>query len=309
MTSSNNSWICDGTPKNGREYSGLGGAHEPHENHALDCEICGLPRESSQPGKKGDSGNLLKKVIPLAIVAIAVVGGGAAYTLIMSRCEPGTEKIDGQCIDPFLEPYQEATEQGNKAIIIADNYQALEELEKARTILSDATAQLTQIPTEALIYPEVETTLEEYQQKETEISSNLEQEKAALRTLQEAEAIAETAATRTNTANTASQLEAAKQKWQEAIAKLQKTDDNTLVVSSVQQYQSDYEEQIANIDDRIATIARQNRPRPSVNTNYRTPGPKRSSPPRTRTTAPQPKPQAAPSDPCAVVPKPDYCRF
>lgn len=312
MTSSN-SWICDGTPKNGEEYPGLGEAHQPHENYSLDCEICGLPKESWQPGAKKGSGKLFKMAIPIAVAGIVavVVGGGAAYyTFVMNRCDLGLEKIDGQCIDPFLQPYQEARQQGYEAISIAKNYQTMEDLKKAQTVLVDATNKLNQIPTEASIYPEVETTIEQYQQKETEINSDLTKEETALEKLAEVETIAKTAEEQTEKADNTALLNAAKQKWQEARNKLQEIDTNTLVANGIQQYQSNYDKQITSIDERIASIAKQNRPRLSTNTNYRPPTAQRNlSTRQNKVTQPQPQPQAVPADPCAVVPKPDYCRF
>lgn len=313
MTSSE-SWNCDGIPKNGREYSGLGGEHPPHENYSLDCEICGLPRESQVIGGKPPGVPIpIKTIATVAIVGVvAIAGGVTAYNLIAKGCETGLEKIDGECIDPFLEPYQEATQQGNEAISLASNYQTVEDLKIADTSLSEAITELSQIPSEALVYPEVATRLEEYEQKSTEINSHIERETIAQATIAEVETIAQTAQEQTEVAQNTSQLTAAKEKWLEAKNKLGEIESDTLVTPVAQQYQSDYDQQIADLDERIATVARQNAPRPSVNRN---PQPKATTPPvrqptPTKSTTPaRTQPKAIPSDPCAGDNPPANCRF
>ena len=42
-------WICNGIPKNGKEYPGLGVPHLPLASYADICIQCGLPRESAIP--------------------------------------------------------------------------------------------------------------------------------------------------------------------------------------------------------------------------------------------------------------------
>ena len=313
MTSSE-SWNCDGIPKNGREYSGLGGEHPAHENYSLDCEICGLPRESqSSKGKSPEVPIPIKTIATVIILGVvAIAGGVTAYNLIAKSCEAGLEKVDGECIDPFLEPYQKATQQGNEAISLASNYQTVEDLKIADTTLSEAISELSQIPSEALVYPEVETRLEEYQQKRTEITSNIERETAAQAKLEEVATIAQTAKEQTEVAQSTTQLTAAKEKWLEAKNKLNKIDSDTLVTSVAQQYQSDYDQQIVDLDKRIATVAQQNPPRPSVN---RTTQPKATTPPVRQPTRTKVNPsvrtlpQVIPSDPCAGDNPPQNCRF
>ena len=318
MTSSNN-WICDGVPKDGKDYSGLGGAHSHHENYSLDCEICGLPKESSNPSSNKDSTKLLKIVAPVAAaILVTVLGGGAVYyNLVINRCQPGLEKIDGQCIDPFWQTYQEAIQQGNQAIALLNQYQNLEELEQAQTIIANAINQLIQIPTEARIYSEVKTRLEEYKQKEAEINSHLARENLAQQKLAAISSIVDIAQEQTTTAKNISQLKTAKQKWSEAKNKLEEIDTNTLIINLIEQYRFDYDRQIKNIDERISSIAKR---------NHHTSNKKAYVPPvHTRKTAPKPKirktvsqpknriipkqPKAINSDPCAIIPQPLNCRF
>jgi branched-chain amino acid transport system substrate-binding protein len=42
------SWICDGTPKDGKDYPNCSGPHEPYENYGSDCAVCGLPKEATE---------------------------------------------------------------------------------------------------------------------------------------------------------------------------------------------------------------------------------------------------------------------
>ena len=300
--SSSEKWICDGIPKDGKNYSGLGGEHEPHENYSADCEICGLPKESLEQLKSSGSG-FPKPVLIAGLALLTLVGGGGAAYTLMAGCEAGLEKIDGQCIDPFLQPYREATEQANNAIDIATNYQSIEELKKAKFIVSNSLSQLNQIPSEALIYPEVEIKLEEYKAKKAEINSNLEKEDIALANLKEAETIAQQAQLETNGDRTTSQLTAARQKWENAKNKLQEINSSSLVISQAQKYRSDYELQIKNINGRIAAMARKrpSSPRPSYKPPVRNSRRKRKySPPNTNKTPP--------SDSCAVN-KSSNCLF
>lgn len=313
MTSSK-SWICNGIAKDRKEYSGLGGAHEPHENYSPDCEICGLPRESQESPAISLIDYLSTRALMIVVIAgiLAMVGGVAAYTFIAKGCEPGLEKIDDQCIDPFLQPYQEAKLQGDEAINLASNYQTIEDLERAELTLSNAITQLSQIPSEALIYQEVKTELEGYKTKKEEINSNWKKEKAAKDKLEEIKNIVQVAKSKTDAAKTTSQLAAAKQKWEDAKNKLKEISSTRLITSFVEKYRSDCNQHIKSIDERIALIARQNSsPRPS--NTYKTPVKnyrgikRRSSPPRSKTKI-HPK-KSTPSDPCADSNQSSNCLF
>jgi branched-chain amino acid transport system substrate-binding protein len=91
MTSSN-SWICDGIAKNNQKYTGLGGAHPPHENYALDCEICGLPKESSII--KSQKSVLPKTLIPVALIVLGILGYGLLN--IINKPQSSVEEIQSE---------------------------------------------------------------------------------------------------------------------------------------------------------------------------------------------------------------------
>lgn len=92
------SWKCDGEPKNGKTYSGQYsiGKHEPHENHSLDCPMCGLPKEAMD-----NSPQLPKWVKPAAITGGAVLTVlVVAFVFIPKSCPTGQQKINGICLAP-----------------------------------------------------------------------------------------------------------------------------------------------------------------------------------------------------------------
>ena len=104
-----NSWICDGIPKDGKQYPNCSGEHEPYENFGPDCVLCGLPQEALKPGKgkpgKAGSGTTISgpsrpSAAPL-IVAIAAlialgVGGFGIYQLISSQGQQGKQTENSQ---------------------------------------------------------------------------------------------------------------------------------------------------------------------------------------------------------------------
>ena len=304
MTSSK-SWICDGIPKDGKEYPDLGGAHDPYVNYAPDCDECGLPKESSVPSSQ--SIPITTVIIAAVALVIVMAGGGVFYAVKMKGCETGLEKIDGQCIDPFLQAYQDAAQQGDGAITIANSYQTLEDLEQAQLTLANAVTKLVQIPSEALVYRQVETKLEEYDQKRVEINNNITKEKAAQEKLNEVATLASVAKEETDLAKTTSQLTAAKQQWKEAKNKLKEIDNTSLIASQIGQHQSDYDQEIKLIDERIAKLNIPPTPAPKPKP-YR---PRRTSPTPKQVVPAKPrvKPNTSPYDPCAVENPPSNCRF
>jgi uncharacterized protein (DUF885 family) len=66
--------------------------------------------------------------------------------------------------------------------------------------------------------------------------------------------------------NSRSQLKAAKDKWQEAIAQLETIGKNTLVGDRVSGYKSDFQKQIDNLDARIASLSA---PSPAVSSRQK----------------------------------------
>ena len=70
-------WLCDGEPKNGKDYPNCSGPHEPYENTGPDCLICGLPQEAMQPRgirPPGTRPNWLIRAIATGFIAVIAVG-------------------------------------------------------------------------------------------------------------------------------------------------------------------------------------------------------------------------------------------
>jgi hypothetical protein len=302
--SASKGWTCDGIPKDGKDYSGLGGSHEPHVNYTTDCDLCSLPYESSI--KK--PGGIPKPAIIAAIAAgvILLIGGGTAYTFVFKGCSQGMQKIDGQCIDPYRQAYDESVANGDKALnMVKTSPKNLQTLTTAQGILTNAITQLTGIPADALVYAEVQQKLPIYDREKAKIQTIIDLENKAEQHLNEAKTIA-TAAKEQSDKNTTSELTQAKAKWQQAISKLKAIEKGTLVASQVPQYQSQYEQAMAGVEAKIASLNTPVYTPPVVRPYTPPPTVVRRTP--TYTPAPQPQP-SEPSQECAVEPKPDYCIF
>ena len=308
MTNSE-SWSCDGIPKNGKKYPEFEPhkLHPPELNYGADCAVCGLPKEAMAKPQR----NLTPILIAMAVGGIVLIGGGIGYFALAGKCDPGLQKIDGECIDPYSQPYQTAKQQGDAAVQLANNYQTIEDLEKAQLSLSAVFNQLNQIPEDATIYSEVKSQLQTYQPEPTKIDANLKKETQARANLSAAQAIAAQAAQETNTAQSSTQLNSAKQKWQEAQSQLAAIANDTLLAAQITQLQTEYSHKITELDGRIAALNQRNMPQ-IVTPVKVTPQPQpRSQPqpqpkPRPKAT---PKPVVKPGDPCAVPNPPANCLF
>ncbi|ACK73522.1 Extracellular ligand-binding receptor [Gloeothece citriformis PCC 7424] len=81
------SWICDGVPKDGKDYpQAIPGGHTPYENHGPDCNICGLPQEAMSGGKGGGFGG----------------GGGKTQTTVVSAPTTIARKKQSQWLIPAI---------------------------------------------------------------------------------------------------------------------------------------------------------------------------------------------------------------
>ena len=159
------SWTCDGIPKDGKEYPGLGEAHEPYENYSLDCEICGLPKESQEHSKTILINNSTKNIkYILGAVAVGIIllaGGSAAY---FSGLFTG---------DRHLKTYEEGIASGEEALSIVETHENPEELAQAKEYLSEAITKLSKIPQKASIYPKIAAKMNDYDALSTQITSKL----------------------------------------------------------------------------------------------------------------------------------------
>lgn len=161
-------WICNGVPKDGKKYPrSAGEAHEPHSNTEKQCDICLLPQEAMNPQKQ-----LPVKVI-VGVGAFLVVGMAIAVIVssISDRCPPGMEKIEAECVDPYLTVHKDAITDGDAAQAIIRRYRSVEELEQAKNYLASAITDLSSIPESALVYDQAQSKLEEYDKLAIQINN------------------------------------------------------------------------------------------------------------------------------------------
>jgi len=99
-------WLCDGVPKDGKEYQNVSGKHDPCENSGPDCVQCGLPREAMNPTKEKKGAKILGLVISvmgrwrvpaIVVVVMGSVVSGLAYWQ-RSKCPPGEQKVGNACL-------------------------------------------------------------------------------------------------------------------------------------------------------------------------------------------------------------------
>ena len=165
-------WICDGIPKDGKEYPNSE-AHEPHPNYSTDCDLCGLPREAMSPATRIIGSKLPLKAI-LGILGLLVLGLALVLvgrSLIGDGCPQGTEKVAESCVDPYLEVHDAATADGKSAREIISRYRSVADLEQAQQYLSSAIAQLNTIPESALIYSQARDKLGEYDKLASQVGN------------------------------------------------------------------------------------------------------------------------------------------
>jgi hypothetical protein len=164
------SWICDGVPKDGKDYSGLGGKHEPINNDLSDCEYCGLPKEAMISGSSsggvttiiGGNGNSPWVILIVIITGVLLLAGGSAAYF--------SGLFNG---DRHLKTYEEAVASGKEALSIIETHKSAEELVQAQEYLSEAITKLNEIPQKAAIYPEVEAKISDYDALSTQITVKL----------------------------------------------------------------------------------------------------------------------------------------
>ncbi|WP_017295726.1 hypothetical protein [Geminocystis herdmanii] len=246
------SWTCNGVPQNGKEYSGLGFPHDPHENYSSDCEICGLPKDSVIVPPPPPP--------PLPITALLVallaliIGGGGLFFLFANSCQQGLEKIEGVCIDPFLEPYEVAKSQGDQAINLFNNYQSPEDLEESNNSLENAIKQLQEIPSTALIHPQALQTMEVYTSEKEKIAKLIDLETIVLEKLTKIDKKINEAKKLSDNAKNLSEYEQAKKKWQQLQNELNPEDfkSSQLAFKKIQEYRDQSDWEIQCLDKKIS---------------------------------------------------------
>lgn len=75
-----NPWICDGIPKDGKQYPNCSGKHEPYENFGTDCVVCGLPKEAVLAPTRITINRSSFPVVPVVVgCLLLLLAGGTAF--------------------------------------------------------------------------------------------------------------------------------------------------------------------------------------------------------------------------------------
>lgn len=163
-------WICDGVPKDGRDYSPAGGEHKEYNNIGKFCEICSLP-EQAQQQRSGPKGKPWVKVAVIAVGVIALTSGATAY-FFNQKCPAGKDKVEGECIDS-QNIYDQAVKKGEQAIAQANQSQSIPEFKKARKLSQKTIDKLNQIPESSSVYAKAQEKINNYEQKIREINEQV----------------------------------------------------------------------------------------------------------------------------------------
>jgi hypothetical protein len=167
----------------------------------------------------------------------------------------------------------------------------VEELQTSQQQLKDAIAQLKTIPTSAKIYNTAQNELSDYQTQLTKIQRRLDKENQALDSINEAKQQAQDADEQRGKAQTVSEYEAVKEKWDKALAILNDIPSDVFI--SVTNLKNSYESKKKEV---VIIIGDLNKPTP-------TPEP-------TPTSTPTPKPPSIPEPTLRLSdPKWDYSVF
>lgn len=241
------SWQCDGIPKNGKTYDGLGGEHNPVENYGPDCEDCGLPKEAmlAGKGKQKNSGGGSGGKTPVAAIAVSAVAlilaGGGGYWWTQIRCPAGFERIATECLDPYQDTYQAALTQAQSAIDSALAAQDVTELEAAQAALTEAIATLDTIPETAAIFPEASLQ-----------ASTLRDERGYLEALIQSDPATQEARTQIAEAQDRSTLQAAATQLSQVLEGLKSIPQTAGVFPKVEEHINALNPEVQAVQDRLA---------------------------------------------------------
>jgi hypothetical protein len=171
----------------------------------------------------------------------------------------------------------------------------VEELRASQQQLQDAIAQLKTIPTSAKIYNTAQNELSDYQTQLTKIQRRLDKENQAIDSINQAKQQAQDAEEQMGKAQTVSEYEAVKEKWDKALAILNDIPSDVFI--SVTNLKNSYESKKKEV---VAIIEDLNKPTPSP------------EPTPTSTPTPDPTPTPTPTSertPSLSDPKWDYSVF
>jgi serine/threonine protein kinase len=245
-------------------------------------------RRISQPNKS--LGIIMWSSIGVFVLGTVFLGTQSAH--IPTICKP----LDNCAVDEkFSSQYQQAKDMAVTAQKLSESAKNVEELRASQQQLEDAIAQLKTIPPSAKVYDAAKKELSDYQSQLTKIQSRLDKESQALDSINQAEQQAKDADEQRGKAQTVSEYEAVKEKWDKALAILNDIPSDVFI--SVTNLKNSYESKKKEV---VAIIEDLNKPTPSP------------EPTPTSTPTPDPTPTPTPTSertPSLSDPKWDYSVF
>ncbi|WP_083798921.1 serine/threonine-protein kinase [Coleofasciculus chthonoplastes] len=150
------------------------------ENKLCQTQVSWLPQTSSfQPSNPKPKLPLRPIGLTLSIFVFVFVGGGLVYSQV-PHIAPLCQALDNCAKDrEFEQVYNQAIGEAEAAILQAQDFKNLNDLQQAQDNLNKVVDQLKQIPTDVKIYPKVEQRLTVYEARLNKIQERLLREQQA----------------------------------------------------------------------------------------------------------------------------------
>ncbi len=242
--SENLNWQCDGIPKNGKTYEGLGGKHELIENFSDTCSFCALPREAT-----------LESSPPpppwwILIFGVAIISGGA---IALNSCL--IERFFIKCPTDqensvYTSRYNDISKQAQKSRDKFLQSSDLKSMQAERENLSDVITDLGTIKKlksekccPILIYPTVAKQFPMLKDNLSDMDVFISTEKLAV----DADKIAQSA-------KTIADIEKAKNGFKNAIISINKVSGSSFFAKKIDVKQAEYQKQLKILDEKSKAL-------------------------------------------------------
>ncbi len=236
-------------------------------------------RRISQPNNS--LGIIMWSSIGIFVLGTVFLGTQSEHIPII--CKP----LDNCAIDEeFSSKYKQVKDIAVTAQKLSESAKNVEELRASQQQVQDAIAQLKTIPTSAKIYNTAQKELADYQSQLTKIQRRLDKENQAIDSINQAKQQAQDAEEQMRKAQTVSEYEAVKEKWDKVLAILNDIPSDVFI--SVTNLKNSYESKKKEV---VAIIADLNKPTPS--------------PEPTPTSTPTPDPTPSPTNYPSSTPTPE----
>ncbi|WP_246605473.1 protein kinase domain-containing protein [Sphaerospermopsis torques-reginae] len=187
--------------------------------------------------------------IGIFLLGTVFLGTQSAHIPII--CKP----LDNCAVDEkFSSQYQQAKDIAVTSQKLSENAKNVEELRASQQQLQDAIAQLKTIPPSAKVYDTAKNELSDYQSQLTKIQRRLDKENQAIDSINEAEQQAKDADKQIGKAQTVSEYEAVKEKWDKALAILNDIPSDTFISARVTNLKESYQSKREKVDAKIREV-------------------------------------------------------